>query len=88
MPTVSLKISDRLDAELTEEARKRRLSKSEFIRRSVESALNSKESEPSCLEAMGEWVGSFRGPGDLSTNRVRLEDAIAEDFERGRKSPR
>jgi hypothetical protein len=33
----------------------------------------------------GDLIGSLNGPPDLSTNRRYLEEAIWEDFERGRR---
>ena len=50
--------------EVETEARRRGLSKSELIRNSLEATLRRKRAEKpvTCLDLMGDLVGSFRGP--------------------------
>lgn len=80
MTTISLKLPDALLREITREADARRVGKSAIIRDCLERALQrGKKSATSvtCLDLMGDAVGSFRGPRDLSTNRRYLAEAIA-----------
>ena len=89
MTTISLKLPDALLREITREAEARRLGKSAIIRDCIERALRGKKKNTvSCLELMGDAVGSFRGPRDLSTSRRHLAEAVAAHAYRSRKSPR
>ena len=90
MTTISLKLPEAVLREIAQEAEARRVGKSAVIRDCIERALRrGKKSRPSatCLDLMGDAVGSFRGPGDLSTNRRHLADAIAR-ANRTRKNSR
>jgi len=88
--TISLKLPDPLLREVETEARRRGLSKSELIRNSLEATLRRKRAEKpvTCLDLMGDLVGSFRGPRDLSTNRRYLTQAIAANARHNRKNAR
>lgn len=90
MTTISLKLPNLLLHDLEAEARKRGLSKSAFIRDSLEASLQRKRTKRirSCLELMGDLAGSFRGPPDLSTNRSYLTRAISRRAGRNRKNDR
>jgi len=90
MATISLKVPDPLLQDLEAEARRRGLSKSALIRDTLRAALARKGMKKplSCLDLMGDLVGSFRGPRDLSTNRRYLSDAIAARAGRNRKNGR
>lgn len=80
MTTVSLKLPEILLREVEQEATTRGVAKSALIRDCIECTLRKKRKpkrEVSCLDLMGDWVGSFRGPRDLSTNRRYLTEAIA-----------
>jgi hypothetical protein len=80
MTTVSLKLPELLLRQVEQEATTRGVAKSAVIRDCIERTLQSgKKPKPkaSCLDLMGNWVGSFRGPRDLSTNRRYLTEAIA-----------
>ncbi|HZV36114.1 MAG TPA: CopG family transcriptional regulator [Verrucomicrobiae bacterium] len=90
MTTISLKLPDSLLRALTEEARSRRVGKSEVIRDCLERSLrrNRKKARPTCLELMGKAAGSFRGPADLSTNRRHLVKAVKAHADRSGKNPR
>ena len=76
---------------LAEEARRRRVSQSTVIRETLQSALLERPrrlGELSCADLAGDLVGAFRGPGDASTNRKYLEEAILADAKRGKKRRR
>jgi hypothetical protein len=74
MRTVSLKVSDELDAALEAEARRLRISKSELMRRRLASSLRRKRRGPTFAELAGDLIGSLEGPGDLSTNPKYMRD--------------
>jgi Arc/MetJ-type ribon-helix-helix transcriptional regulator len=90
MNTISLKLPEPLIREVETEARRRGVSKSELIRSTLESSLRRKRGKKrvSCLDLMGDLVGSQPGPADASTNPRYLEEAIEEDYNRGRKNSR
>lgn len=80
MTTISLKLPDALLREVTREAEARRVGKSTVIRDCLDRVLRSgkRPKQPvTCLDLMGDAVGSFRGPRDLSSNRRHLAAAIA-----------
>jgi hypothetical protein len=88
MKMMSLKLPDDLLREVEEEARRTGLTKSQVIRRLVEEGFKHKrkaKSPVTCADLAGDLIGSLNGPPDLSTNRRYLEEAIWEDFERGRR---
>ena len=88
---MSLKLPDDLLREVEEEARRTGLTKSQVIRRLVEEGFKHKrkaKSPVTCADLAGDLIGSLNGPPDLSTNRRYLEEAIWEDFERGRRGDR
>ena len=88
MKMMSLKLPDDLLREVEEEARRTGLTKSQVIRRLVEEGFKHKrkaKSPVTCADLAGDLIGSLDGPPDLSTNRRYLEEAISEDFERGRR---
>jgi hypothetical protein len=91
MTTFSLKLPEVLLREVEQEAVTRGVAKSAIIRDCIECTLQ-KTKKPkrqvSCLELMGDWVGSFRGPRDLSTNRRYLTEAIAASVRRRAKNGR
>ncbi|HXC34910.1 MAG TPA: ribbon-helix-helix domain-containing protein, partial [Candidatus Acidoferrales bacterium] len=79
MTTISIKMPEAMLREITQEAQSRRVGKSEFIRDCLDRALRrgkKTKKSASCLDLMGESVGSFRGPRDLSTNRRHLIEAV------------
>lgn len=75
MKTISLKVPDKLHAQLERLAKSRKQTKSDIVREALEQMLNGQErSRPvSALELAGELVGSCQGPGDLSTNPKYME---------------
>ena len=75
MAVISLKLPEALDAQLTEQAQRRRLSKSELVRRAVTAFLQASEDgleapmAPSAAELLADLVGCCDGgPADLSSN--------------------
>ncbi|MBM5797674.1 MAG: ribbon-helix-helix protein, CopG family [Cyanobacteria bacterium M_surface_7_m2_040] len=78
MAVVSLKLPDALDAELSEQAQRRRLSKSELMRRALRAFLQglpepSPAAEPTAADLVADLVGCCEGaPPDLSSNPVHL----------------
>jgi Arc/MetJ-type ribon-helix-helix transcriptional regulator len=78
MAVVSLKLPDALDAELSEQAQRRRLSKSELMRRALRAFLQgsaepSAAAEPTAADLVADLVGCCEGaPPDLSSNPVHL----------------
>jgi hypothetical protein len=75
MTTISLKVSETLDSRLTEEAGRRRTSKSAVIRECVEKVLLAppKDRAVSCLDLAGDLAGCLKGPRDIATNPKYLE---------------
>lgn len=70
MKTLSFKLPDHLDRELTQRARRQGTTKSALIRESLEGYLFSslETSEESLLALAGDLVGCLEGPGDLSVS--------------------
>ena len=87
---MSLKMPAPLMAKLEAAARKRGRSKSEVVRDCLDQGLDAHfcPKGPSCADLAGDLIGSVEGPGDLSTNKKYLEDAILEDAKRERKNIR
>jgi Arc/MetJ-type ribon-helix-helix transcriptional regulator len=80
MTTISLKLPDELLREINREAEARRTGRSSVIRDCLERVLKrgkKPQDTVSCLDLMGDAVGSFSGPRDLSTNRKHLAAAIS-----------
>ena len=89
MTTISLKLPDPLLREINREAEVRRTGRSAVIRDCLERVLRrgkKPQATVSCLDLMGDAVGSFRGPRDLSTNRRHLTDAIVHANRTGKNS--
>ena len=91
MTTVSFKLPAVLLREVEQEAATRGVAKSAIIRDCIERTLQKGKKlkrEVSCLDLMGDLVGSFRGPRDLSTNRRYLTEAVAAHARRRAKNGR
>jgi hypothetical protein len=80
-----LKLPGALIAELEAEAKRRGTSKSEVMRDALGQVLGAsrRRKAHTCLDRMGDLLGSQPGPRDASTNPRYLEG-----FGRGRKGPR
>jgi hypothetical protein len=74
MAVISLKLSEALDAQLTEQAQRRRLSNSKLVRRALTAFLQAAERlEPTTAPSAGDLVADLvgcceGGPADLSSN--------------------
>ena len=73
--TISLKLPRLLLERLEAEARGRRSTKSAVIRDCLQEVLIRRKDtrKPSCLDLMGDLIGSQRGPKGLSTNKAYLK---------------
>ena len=78
---ISLKLSEDLDVQLTEQAQRRRLSKSELVRRALTAFLQSSDqavegsSPQSAADLLADLVGCCEdGPVDLSFNPAYMSD--------------
>ena len=81
MAVISLKLSEALDAQLTEQAQRRRLSKSELVRRAFTAFLQSPEqgvedaAQFSAADVLADLVGCCEGgAADLSSKPAFLAD--------------
>lgn len=78
MNTLTLKIPEQLDAEIRAASTQEHLSKSELVRRALETYLRQRKSSSpfvSALDRAGDLVGCFEGgPGDLGSNPEHLAD--------------
>lgn len=79
MAVISLKLSEDFDAQLTEQAQRRRLSKSELVRRALTTFLQTSEqamegsASPSAVDLLADLLGCCEGgPADLSSNPAYL----------------
>ena len=76
MKTISLKLSDEIEAKLTAKARQTGKTKSEITREALSAFLDAgkRKANVSCLDLVKDLVGTGRGPGDLASNRKYLRD--------------
>jgi hypothetical protein len=78
MNTLTIKIPPRLEAEMLEASTQEHLSKSELVRRALETYLRQRKSAApieSVLDRAGDLVGCFSGgPDDLALNPDHLAD--------------
>jgi hypothetical protein len=91
MHTMSLKFPPQLEHLVQAEAKRRQISKAAVIRACVEEVLLKRpesKRQITCADLMGDLIGSQVGPPDASTTKRYLEEAILEDFQRGRKYSR
>jgi len=88
MTTMTLKLPETLRRGVEEEARRRGVPKSVLVRECVEAMLRRKQRRklPTCLDLVGDLVGSQPGPRDASVNRRYLEEAVLADHGRARKN--
>lgn len=77
MRTLTIKIPDKLDAELKHLASLRKETKSVLVREGIESILKFEiengASPPSCHALASKFKGCFEGPTDLSTNKRHFD---------------
>ena len=81
MAVISLKLTEALDAQLTEQAHRCQLSKSELVRRALTAFLQSSEqsdedsAQQTAADLLADLVGCCEGgPTDLSSNPAYLSD--------------
>ena len=88
MTTMTLKLPETLRRGVEEEARRRGVAKSVLVRECVEAMLRRKQRRKptTCLDLVGDLVGSQPGPRDASVNRRHLEEAVLTDHGRARKN--
>jgi hypothetical protein len=76
MKRLSIKVTDRLDARLTTEARRRKTAKAALVRAALERELAAarvvKRGSP--LYLVRDLIGCVAGPGDLSVNKRYMKD--------------
>jgi hypothetical protein len=79
MAVISLKLSEALDAQLTAQAQRRRLSKSELVRRALTAFLQAAElvvdnpQPQTAADLLADLVGCCEdGPPDLSSNPAHM----------------
>ena len=89
LAVISLKLTEALDAQLTEQAHRRRLSKSELVRRALTAFLQSSDlgaeggSSQSAADLLADLVGCCQGaPADLSSNTAYLSDFGLSEYDR------
>ena len=86
MNVLTVKLPDELHATLTSEARRRNVAQSSLVREIIDNALVSdpNAADPSCAGLAGDLVGAVRsGRSDLATNQRLLDEAVAQDAQRG-----
>lgn len=72
--TKTFKLPRKLAQEVADSAKARGVSESEFIRKSLESALSREADDGIDMAvALRDFIGSVRGPRDLSTNRKHMK---------------
>jgi hypothetical protein len=88
MTTMTLKLPETLRRGVEEEARRRGVPKSVLVRECVEAMLRRKQRRkpPTCLDLVGDLVGSQPGPRDASVNRRYLDEAVLADHGCARKN--
>lgn len=74
--TLSFKIPDALESDLTEIAREQGISKSDVVREALVNHCRGERpvSKASALALVDDLVGSLEGPEDLSSNPRHLDD--------------
>ena len=75
---MTLKLPETLRRGVEEEARRRGVPKSVLVRECMEAMLRRKQRRkpPTCLDLVGDLVGSQSGPRDASVSRRYLEEAV------------
>ena len=71
MKTLSVKITDEIDARVDALARSKSVTRSDIVRAALEAYTGA--SKGSVLDLAGDLVGSLRGPSDLSHNPRHLD---------------
>jgi predicted transcriptional regulator len=77
MKVITLKLPDTLDHRLTHFARQQiGGSKSAVVRQAIQAYLDAapQSAQPSGAAMAAKWLGVLKGPSDLSTNSIHLDD--------------
>ena len=85
MNILTVELPGDLHATLTNEARRRNMTRSSLVREIIENALvvGTTTAARSCADLAGDLVGAVRsGRSDLATNRGLLDEAVAQDGQR------
>ena len=85
MKDLTVKLPAELHATLTNEARRRNITRSSLVRQIIENALihRTDAASPTCLELIGELVGVVdSGRSDLATNQRLLGETAAQNAHR------
>jgi hypothetical protein len=70
MKTLSVRVSDRVAAELEAESRARKISKSDIVRERLNNPKQSKPDVPRSYQAIADLIGSVDGlPADLAARK-------------------
>jgi len=74
MKTISLKLDDRVDAQLTATAKRTGKTRSQVTREALVAFLEGKHRNAgvSCLDLVRDLVGVAKGPEDLASNKKHL----------------
>ncbi len=74
MKTLSVKLPDGLDARLTAAARRRKTTRSNLVRKTLEVVLREQDAPKrgSALDLVRDLVGCVAGPSDLSVSKAHL----------------
>lgn len=85
MKSLTIRIPDALAADIEAECRRRHISKSDLVRKRLESASGSQKPLPGSLKAIAHLCGSLAvAPADLSARRKHYLKALGY----GQKRPR
>ena len=72
MKTLTIRLPDALAAEIDQESRARRVSKSDIVRERLNQPQRSRPARGSMLDLVGDLLGSVQGlPADLSSNKKK-----------------
>jgi Arc/MetJ-type ribon-helix-helix transcriptional regulator len=76
MKTITCKLPEKLDADLTLVAKEEGVSKSEVVRKALEDRIGRRRGKksPRAFDLVGDLAGTLHGPADLLTNPKYMED--------------
>jgi len=76
MKTITCKLPEKLDAEVTAAAREEGISKSEIVRKALEDQIGRMRGKKThrAFDLVGNLSGSLNGPADLLTNPKYMKD--------------
>lgn len=84
MKTLTVRLPEALAAQIEAESRKRKLSKSDFVREHLSAIIGQARERAPSLDVIADLIGSVKGlPADLSSNKKKYLKAGY-----GRKRPR